>query len=241
MTAATTTVFERMVAVLGELPAIGKTDYNEQQKFHFRGHDAVLNALNPLLAKHGVFVVPNVLERATSERTTRSGSAMFEVSLHVAFTFYGASGDSFTGSAWGEGTDMGDKATSKAMTMAFKSMVGQAFAISTAETVDPDATTAEESAPRGGASQSSVAPGGASGGSGAVTAPPTTESPAPPNNTISEAQQKRLFAISKDAGVEQVEVKRIIKEIAGVDSSSLIPKAKYDAVCEAVQAAGVPF
>lgn len=138
------TVFQRMVAIIDELPAIGKTQRNREQGFMFRGHDDVMNALNPLLAKHGVFVVPDVVERETNTRTTSRGSTMYEVNLHVRFTFYGAGGDSFQASGWGEGTDMGDKATNKAMTGAFKYVVAQAFALATAETSDSDAETAEE-------------------------------------------------------------------------------------------------
>src|SRR5262249_15506283 len=105
------TVYERMVAVIGALPAIGKTQRNQQQGFMFRGHDDVMNALNPLLAEHGVFIVPKVLARETATRSTDRGKTMYEVNLHVGFTFYGLLGDSFTASGWGEGTDMGDKAT----------------------------------------------------------------------------------------------------------------------------------
>jgi hypothetical protein len=138
------TVYERMVAIIDELPAIGKTQENTQQRFMFRGHDDVMNALNPLLAKHGVFVVPDVRERITGERLTGNNKTMYEVNLHVAFTFYGLLGDSFRASGWGEGTDMGDKSTSKAMTMAFKYVVAQAFALATAEVSDADASTPEE-------------------------------------------------------------------------------------------------
>jgi hypothetical protein len=143
------TIHQRMLAILSELPPIGKTEKNEQQNFLFRGHDAVLNALNPLLAKHGVFVVPAVLDRVTEQRTTSRGSVMYEVNLRIQFTFWGLAGDSVVGSAWGEGTDMGDKATSKAHTMGFKTMLAEAFAVSTAEFSDPDAGTAEETTGRG--------------------------------------------------------------------------------------------
>jgi hypothetical protein len=138
------TVYERMVAVIAELPAIGKTQKNTQQNFMFRGHDDVMNALNPLLAKHGVFIVPDVLERITGERVTGNQKTMYEVNLHVRFTFYGLLGDSFRASGWGEGTDMGDKGTNKAMTMAFKYVVAQAFALATAEISDADQTSPEE-------------------------------------------------------------------------------------------------
>jgi len=146
------TVFQRMVAIIDELPAIGKTQRNQQQNFMFRGHDDVMNALNPLLAKHGVIIVPDVLERVVGERVTGNNKTMYEVNLHVAFTFYGAAGDSFTASGWGEGTDMGDKSTSKAMTMAFKYVVAQTFALATAEVSDADAISPEETTRQAGPS-----------------------------------------------------------------------------------------
>lgn len=137
-------IFQRMTAILGELPALGKSAFNEQQRFHYRSHDDVLNALNPLLAKHGVFVVPLVLDRLPAQRTTRGGGIMYEVNLHVQYTFYASDGSAVRASAWGEGTDSGDKATNKAMTMAFKNVLAQAFAISTADTIDADGQTPEE-------------------------------------------------------------------------------------------------
>lgn len=60
-------------------------------------------------------------------------------------------------------------------------------------------------------------------------------------STITEPQQKRLFAISKSKNVDAETVKLLIKQVAGVDSSAEIPRAKYDAVIEAIEAEGVPF
>ncbi len=140
------TIHQRMAAILAELPSIGKDTRNEQQGFMFRSHDAVLNALNPLLAKHGVYVVPHVLQRVTGERTTSRNSTMYEVNLHVQYRFIAEDGSWIDCSAWGEGTDMGDKATNKAMTMAFKNVLAQSFAVSTEEgqTYDADADSPEE-------------------------------------------------------------------------------------------------
>lgn len=149
----TTPVFERVLAILDELPAIGKDQRNQQQGFMFRGHDDILNALNPLLAKHGVFVVPDVIERIVAQRQTQRGGVMYEVNLHVAFRFYGVDGDHVEASTWGEGTDTGDKATNKAMTMAFKNVLNQTFAISSAEFKDADGETPEETRGRQGSSE----------------------------------------------------------------------------------------
>jgi hypothetical protein len=156
------TIYERMMAVLAEMPSISKDHRNTSQNFNYRSHDDVMNALNPLLSFYGVFIVPNVLERVTAQRTTRNNSVMYEVNLHVEFTFYGAKGDKVVASAWGEGTDSGDKSTNKAMTMAFKNVIAVAFAISTDVTVDTDAGAPEETYPAGQApgSPSPAAPAG---------------------------------------------------------------------------------
>jgi hypothetical protein len=136
------TVVERLIAVAADLPSIGKDARNQQQNFNYRTHDAVLDALNPLLDKHGVIFVPDVTERVTGSRTTSKGSTMYEVNLHVTYRIYGHAGDFIEASAWGEGTDLGDKSTNKAMTMAFKNVLGQVFAIATGEP-DPDGLTPE--------------------------------------------------------------------------------------------------
>jgi hypothetical protein len=127
-----------MGMILADLPAIGRNSENREQGFAFRGIDDTKNALNPLLARYGVFYLPDVIERVCDRRTTRNGGTMYEVNLHVRYTFYGPAGDSVSGSTWGEGTDSGDKATNKGMTGAEKQMLFQAFAIATAEQRDDD-------------------------------------------------------------------------------------------------------
>jgi ERF superfamily len=146
------TVVECMGRIIAELPAIGKTQRNTQQGFNFPGIDDVQNALTPLLGRYGVVPMPHVLERIASTRTTNGGGTMYEINLHVRYTFYGPGGDSIVGSGWGEGTDLGDKATSKAMTTALKDVLFQALQIATSEQseADADRTTPEESQrPRG--------------------------------------------------------------------------------------------
>lgn len=140
------TIHEIMGLILAEMPAIGKTQRNESQKFNFRGIDDVLEQMTPLLGKYGAFYTPHVLERISDRRTTSGGSTMYEVNLHVRYVFHGPGGDEVDASGWGEGTDMGDKATSKAMTMAMKYVVVQVFAVATQEQsqADGDRYTPEE-------------------------------------------------------------------------------------------------
>lgn len=139
------TIHERIAAIVRALPAIGKGQRNTQQNFMYRGHDDVMNELNPLLSKYQVFFAPTVLERVTAQRTTSKGNVLYEVNLHVQYAFFGPRGDFILASAWGEGTDSGDKSTNKAMTMALKNVVAQVFAVSTEENsrYDTDAHTDE--------------------------------------------------------------------------------------------------
>jgi hypothetical protein len=56
----------------------------------------------------------------------------------VKYTFVGPEGDTLTGSAPGEAMDSGDKATAKAMSVAFRTFLLQALSLPTNEP-DPDA------------------------------------------------------------------------------------------------------
>ncbi|HYS44360.1 MAG TPA: ERF family protein [Geobacteraceae bacterium] len=140
-----------MWKVLRDLKPIGKNQENKQQGFKFRGIDDVMDALNPVLGEHGVFFLPEVLERRDSHRETAKGGDMWVVSLRVKYTFYGLLGDSVVAIVEGEGTDSGDKATQKALTAAEKYCLFQAFAISTKELAESDSdhiTPQETYAPR---------------------------------------------------------------------------------------------
>lgn len=125
----TTTVHRAIGNIIHELEGIGKNQRNKDQGYAFRGVDDVLKALHPLLGKHGVFIVPNVIAREVEERQAKSGAVGRCTYLHVEFTVYGPAGDSLTLSTWGEGLDYGDKSTNKALTSAFKYALFELFAI----------------------------------------------------------------------------------------------------------------
>ena len=132
-------IYETISEVMAEIGAIGKNDRNDQQKFMYRGIDAVMNALNPALIKCRMFVVPEVLEQMREERQTRSGSNLIYSVCKIKYTFYAEDGSSVSAVVVGEGMDSGDKATNKAMSIAFKYACFQVFCIPTEEMVDPDA------------------------------------------------------------------------------------------------------
>ena len=132
-------IFESIQAVMGEIGAVGKTSKNAQQGFMYRGIDAVMNALQPALIKYGVFVVPEILEQTREERVNAKGTTLIYSICKIKYTFYAEDGSSVCATVIGEGMDTGDKATNKAMSIAFKYACFQVFCIPTEEMVDPDA------------------------------------------------------------------------------------------------------
>lgn len=137
-------VHERWNKVLKELPAIGKNRVNQQQGFKFRGVDDVLDKVHPLFGKHGVHVIPTRQASERSQRTTKSGGVIHVVNMTVDWRIWGIEGDSFDAQTEGEGTDSGDKATSKAQTMAFKYLLWPALAVAENEETDADGQTPED-------------------------------------------------------------------------------------------------
>ena len=134
---------EALAAVMTDVQAVGKTDRNTAQNFSFRGIDAVLNAVGPVLRRHGVVVLPEVLEdRFDTVEVGQKRTPMGHVVLRVAYSFVGPEGDSLRCVVAAEAMDSGDKAYPKAMSVAFRTALLQALALPTDEP-DPDASTYE--------------------------------------------------------------------------------------------------
>jgi hypothetical protein len=124
------------------LPLVGiaKNRTNTQGSgYMFRGIDDVYAALSPLLAKHKLVVIPRVTQREVIDRQSKSGGALFYVTVHAEFDFVSAiDGTTHTAATFGEAMDSGDKATNKAMSAAYKYAAFMTFAIPTEG--DNDAT-----------------------------------------------------------------------------------------------------
>lgn len=115
----------------------------------YRGVDDVMNALQPVLAKNKIFVCPEVLEQTREERVSGKGNNLLYSILRIRFTFYAEDGTNVSVTTLGEAMDSGDKASNKAMSVAFKYAMFQIFCIPTEEMVDPDGDTPPATTPRG--------------------------------------------------------------------------------------------
>lgn len=141
-------IYEAISRCMEEIGAVGKDAVNKQQGFKYRGIDAVMNAINPALTKNHVFIVPEVLDQSREERTTKSGGALIYSVCRIKYTFYAEDGSCIEAVTVGEGMDSGDKATNKAMAIAFKYACFQVFCIPTEEMKDPDEETQDPAKPQ---------------------------------------------------------------------------------------------
>lgn len=133
---------ELIVAVMNDVQGLAKKDKNTQQGFSFRGIDAVMNAVGPSLRKHGGFIVPNVVEKSNEIVATKSGGSLNYVRLTVTFCVYGDDAQYIAGTVAAEAFDSGDKATAKAMSVAYRTFLLQLLCLPTDEP-DPDAFSYE--------------------------------------------------------------------------------------------------
>jgi hypothetical protein len=140
-------VYAAINAVQSDLAKVGITKDRRNTQgsgYNFRGIDDVYNTIAPLLATHKLCILPRVLSRNVIERASKSGGALFYITVEAEFDFVSAEdGSTHTVKTFGEAMDSGDKATNKAMSAAYKYAAFQAFSIPTEADNDADAHTYE--------------------------------------------------------------------------------------------------
>lgn len=141
-------IYTALAAVMADCDHVAKRDRNEHQRFLFRGIDAVVNAVGPVLRKHGVIVAPNVESVTYDTVQTSTGKPATACRVLATYSFYASDGSSIDTRVAAEAWDSGDKAAPKAMSVAFRTALLQALALPTDEP-DPDSQTYErDNAPR---------------------------------------------------------------------------------------------
>jgi hypothetical protein len=137
------TIDELLSLVMDEITSVGKSEVNRQQGFQYRGIDAVLNEVGPAFRKHRVKAIPTVLDKQYADILVgKDRTPMTRVTVTVEYAFRGPTGNSVTATVIGEAFDSGDKATAKAMSVAYRIALIQVLALPTNEP-DPDAFTYE--------------------------------------------------------------------------------------------------
>lgn len=127
-----------------EIRGIAKGElYNQSgTRFNFRGVDTVVNVFGPVTLKHGVNVMSSKVEATYGEKATKSGGKMRECSVLVTWTIMGPMGDTLTLQTMGEALDTADKATTKAQSVALRTLL-LGFGLTPTHDKDPDADRIE--------------------------------------------------------------------------------------------------
>lgn len=155
-------IFELLPIVRREIGGIGKDQANKAQGYKYRGIDDVLNHCGPVLAKHGITVVPRfsrpqpvTREKISLTKDKERIDSFTEIVLSLDFV--APDGSKVTVEALGEGQDFGgDKASNKAMSAAFKyaMLLGLVIPVEAGSLDDSDSDPKEAERPKSEPAQS---------------------------------------------------------------------------------------
>jgi hypothetical protein len=146
------TAAECLVAVMRAVEAIRKDEKSGIDKetgkstggpkFNFRGVDATMNAVGPVLRELGLVILPElVAEHSEMVEYGNQRTRGFRTRVQVRYQFLTAAGDVLAGGVGpipGESIDSGDKGTAKAMSVAYRTMWLQTLCVPTGDDRDPD-------------------------------------------------------------------------------------------------------
>lgn len=113
---------------------IGKTSKASAggANYNYRGIDAAMNEMSPILVNNGITVTPKYTELSVAERQRgdpKDGKFSRIATLKGTFTFSAEDGSCVVAEAYGESIDTGDKAIIKAQTVAFRTVLFQQFIV----------------------------------------------------------------------------------------------------------------
>ncbi len=138
-------IYAALAAITKDIKAVRKTrksDFGQNGGkgggYKYRSIDDFYNAFHPLLARHGVFILPRVLDVRTEPVATRGGAAL-HLLVRVAYRFCCRDGSAVECEAMGEAQDSSDKALGKALSYAHKYCLSQMFCVPAGNLPDPDA------------------------------------------------------------------------------------------------------
>lgn len=125
-------IYQALLAIVNDCRPIAKAGKNKFQDYHYHKEEDIINNIRPLCIKHGVVIMPEVVEHSFIEvAPTKAGARQWLTSQLIKFTFTHAdSGTSTYSTMLGQGVDNQDKGANKATTGATKYALMKALMIS---------------------------------------------------------------------------------------------------------------
>jgi len=138
-------IYKAIPSIIKDIEAVKKKkEAYGSVKYAYRRIDDFMNALNPLLGKNEVTLVPEVLDVERGTVDTKSGGVMNTVKIKAKYSLYASDGSFISGIVIGEGFDSGDKASGKAQSNALKYFIMPTFMVPTEDIDDTDGHEHEE-------------------------------------------------------------------------------------------------
>lgn len=146
MTSDKPTVYEAVILVRQDVGPVARSQRSQGRgSYAYRGHETVVNALDPHMTKHGVHVLPVEIQQVAAEWTENSqGNIERMVSAVYVFEVTGPAGDSFRVPIYAEGMNQRDKGAGSALTYAHRRALEAVFNLPTG-----DADVEENNEPAG--------------------------------------------------------------------------------------------
>ena len=219
-------IYSLMGEAMRKISAVSKDSVNQTQGFKYRGIDAVMNALYPVMSELGLFIVPEVLEQTREERvsvktynnTEKKTTLLYSI-LKIKYTMYAPDGSNVSCVVVGEGMDSGDKASNKALAVGLKYACFQMFMIPTEEMAndDPDRVCYEvEPKKQDAPAKVETAL--------KIPAEKVEVAPADPVNPVLEYLAKEREALRKNRNISKAENNAIWKaQVAALTAAKMIP------------------
>lgn len=206
-------IFNAILNIMEGLEPVQKNKVNPSQHYKYRGIEDVYSALNPMLIVNKVILIPELLSHNLTDFNSKSGSLLFRAIVSMKYTFKSTKDGSEAHCIMtGEGMDTGDKATPKAISMAFKYMAFQMFCIP----IPDEGSDAEK--------QDHEVKG---------NAPPQT--PITPNPNADKKEPEKWLNRTNKAGEVTAEWTNILKGISEAKITSVQDVRKYYKVSKATQ------
>lgn len=128
-------LYAKIANVMADVKRVEKRGRNDHFKYDFVTAEDVKDLVRPLLAKHGLALLPTI---EGMERETKGNQVLTR--LTVSFTLAcGETGETVTSLWHGEALDNQDKGINKALTAVLKYYLINTFQVSTGDEADPDA------------------------------------------------------------------------------------------------------
>lgn len=208
-------LYRKLSAISAAVDRIEKDKKNTQGNYEYASEKAIKECFHPLFVEHRLMLQP-VDQTLIDFSAPAQGKSSYITTIKFQFAVVDLdTGARIPMAIIASGGDSLDKGTFKALTGAIKYLLTTMFLIPTGDDPEGDGQRAPRPAPQA--------------RSGA------TKSAQDPESLITEAQAKRMFALSKASGLTTEQLKALVSA-AGYQSSKDIKVKDYDSLCAKIEA-----